>query len=232
MASNRRSKLAWFGRLRMVDERDKLHLLKPNRALAAQVVNKSWVYGNKVLNQGPTAQCVGYSGWEYLFTSPVRNKPVLTPTQLYKKAQQYDQWGGEDYEGSSVRGMFKYFQKEAGYLEKYEWALDGETAIAHILTEGPVQLGTNWYPGMDETDKDGYIWPTGKFGDMGHAWMALRANRERKNPDNTFGAVRMLNSWGDDWGERGYAWLTFQAFDFLIKDDGEAGVGVEKLVKA
>jgi hypothetical protein len=222
--------MPWFGRIRMVDPNDKKYLMKPDKEKAEQVTAKTWAYGTKVLNQGPTSQCVGYSTWEYLYTSPVRNKPKLTPTQIYRKAQEYDQYPGEDYEGSSIRGAFKYLQKEAQLLESYEWAFDCETAIAHLLTEGPVLVGTNWYNGMDEADKHGYIWATGGGGDMGHAYLIIGANRERKNPDGTRGAVRMLNSWGE-WGEKGSgrAWITFQCFDFLIKEDGEAGIGKEIL---
>jgi hypothetical protein len=224
-------KQPWHGRLHIPDSDDKNHLMEPNKKAAKEITHKSWPYGGKLLDQGPTSECVGYSGWEYLFTSPVRNKPKLSPSKLYKKAQQWDQWEGDNYEGSSVRGMFKYLHKEAGYLSEYKWAFDGETAVAQLLTASPVLVGTNWYPAMDDTDKHGYIWPEGGAADYGHAYLIIGANRLRKNPDGTKGAVRMINSWGK-WGDKGSgrAWITFQAFDFLIKEDGEAGIGVELLV--
>jgi len=43
--------------------------------------------------------------------------PRVSPFQLYHLARTYDEWGGEDYEGSSCRGAVKGFHKHGVCLE-------------------------------------------------------------------------------------------------------------------
>ena len=35
--------------------------------------------------------------------------------------------------------------------------------------------------------------------------------------DDDLGAYRLLNSWGDDWGDQGHAWLSYRAFDRQVR---------------
>lgn len=141
-------------------------------------------------------------------------------------AKKIDEWDGEDYEGTSVRALFKVL-KAKEYIEAYEWAFTHELVLRQVLTTGPVVMGTNWYHGMHTPDFKNYIWPTGELVG-GHAWLLIGAYRNKKNPDGTVGAFRMINSWARDWGQKGRAWLTFKTLNQLIKQDGEACVAVEK----
>ena len=50
-------------------------------------------------------------------------------------------------------------------------------------------------------------WPTCRFG---HAMLVT-------GYDDRMGAYRILNSWGDDWGDEGYAWLSYDAFDRQVR---------------
>ena len=50
-------------------------------------------------------------------------------------------------------------------------------------------------------------WPTCRFG---HAMLVT-------GYDDGLGAYRILNSWGDDWGDEGYAWLSYGAFDRQVR---------------
>jgi hypothetical protein len=186
-----------------------------------------------VLDQGGTAQCVAYSGFKYLTSGPVINRrPRETPRQLYRECLLVDEWPGEDWDGgTSVRALFKVFQR-LGYVSEYRWAFDCETVVNHILTTGPVVMGTTWYTNMSMPhNKTGYVELTGR-GDEGHAWLALGANCKRKNPNGTIGACRGLNSWGDRWGQQGRFWITFDDLDRLIQEDGEACVATEIKIAA
>src|SRR4051812_19721954 len=96
--------LTGLGRRVAKDPRDKLYPLKVAQP-ARGVTSKTW-YVRGVLEQGATSQCVAYSGTKYLDAAPIRNKPPMTPAQLYHNCQLVDEWSGEDYDGTSVRALF------------------------------------------------------------------------------------------------------------------------------
>lgn len=220
-----RDREAWYGRALSLDPRDQNHLMKPPMAKAAEITARYWTPGH-VLDQGPSPHCVGYSGYQFLATGPVRNRRMQDAPWLYEEAQKVDEWPGEDYPGTSVRALFAVLKRE-GYVTGYEWAFKLEPAVAHVLTKGPVVLGTNWYEGMDDADADGFLHPTGElYG--GHAYLVIGANRKRRCPDKSLGAFRIVNSWGADWGQRGRAWISFTDAARLIADEwGEACTATE-----
>jgi hypothetical protein len=217
------SELAAMGRLVSKDTRDHNYLLQPKK-IALKKTSKYWV-ALPALDQGDTPQCVGYSSYQWLTSSPVKNLPPFKPVDLYHQAQKNDEWPGEDYEGSSVRGAFKYL-KSAGYVSEYRWALDVETIVGHLLTVGPVVMGTTWTEGMFMADSEGFIDDIGGKEAGGHAYCLIGANRLKKSKHGV-GAVRVLNSWGTGWEDKGRAWLSFAALSWLLKQDGEACAAME-----
>lgn len=211
-----------FGRLWKPDPRDKNYPIRRDPR-ANKISRRIWGL-NIILDQGTTPQCVGYSGAGYLMAAPVRNKRV-DPYWLYKLAQKYDEWPGENYDGSSVRGLFKGLHKE-GYVTEYRWAFEVGPVLDHVLLEGPVVVGTSWFDGMMNLDSQGYIWPRGREVG-GHAYLIIGADRVRKNPDGTTGAFRIVNSWGRSWGQQGRAWVTFDIMDKLLRNQGESATATE-----
>lgn len=195
-----------------------------------KVTARTWV-SRGVLDQKNTSQCVAYAGYKYLTTSPVINHPKEDPLQIYKECLKVDEWAGEDLEGgTSVAALFKIL-KILGYVSEYKWAFDAETVVNHILTTGPVVMGTSWYREMFKPHKiTGYLDCSGP-NEGGHAWLANGANKNRKNPrmnGGSYGAIRMINSWGPNWGPHdGRAWISFSDLEKLIKDEGEACVATE-----
>lgn len=221
--------LIGLGRRPSKDARDQDFLIPKRAAAAKQITARTW-YSKGVLDQGNSSRCVAYSGAKYLTTAPVMNRP-LDPVELYRDCQRNDEWRGEDYEGTSVRALFKVF-KARGLVSGYQWAFDVETIVNHVLTTGPVVVGTLWDADLSNPDKFGYIAPGPdiEHEQAGHAWLIIGANRKRRNPDGTIGAARMIQSWGDSWGpHHGRAWITFENLDKLIQFDGEACVATEVL---
>lgn len=217
------SVLAGLGRLQVKDERDANYLL-PRLPKAATRNYQYWT-ARPALDQLDTPQCVGFSTYQWLTAFPVKNVPPFSPTDLYHLAQQNDEWPGEDYDGSSVRGAFKAL-KDKGYVSEYRWAPDVETVVDHLLMKGPVVVGTEWTYGMFMPDDHGCIDDIDGQVVGGHAYLLIGANR-LKPTRNGKGAVRVLNSWGTGWADRGRAWLSFSALDVLLKKDGEACTATE-----
>jgi hypothetical protein len=123
------------------------------------------------------------------------------------------------YEGTSVRAAFKYLA-EVGYVSTYEWAYDVETCANWILTVGPMVFGTTWFSAMFDVAENGFITVAGDVVG-GHAYFIRGCNRDKRCPDGSRGAFRILNSWGD-WGQGGQAWLSFVDATKLLREDGEA----------
>jgi hypothetical protein len=222
------SPMAGLGRLLSKDDRDHKFML-PHRPEAGAKAFQYWTPG-PVLDQGATPQCVGYSGYGWLTAFPVSNRPPFTPTDLYHFAQQEDEWPGEDYEGSSVRGLFKAL-KARGFVSEYNWALDVGPIIDHLLVVGPVVMGTIWTEGMFTADHAGFIDDIGGKVAGGHAYLLIGANRLKRAGPHSKGAVRVLNSWGPNWEDHGRAWLSFEALAWLLSQDGEACTAMELKVK-
>lgn len=169
--------------------------------------------------------CVAFSWAHWLAAGPITqkksrlggNSPFDT-TYLYNEAQKVDEWPGEDYDGTSVRAGAKILQKY-GYIKNYNWAWDIETTVNTLLTLGPVVVGTWWTYDMFFPNENGIIKSTGqKLG--GHAYLLDGVNVKNK-------LLRLKNSWGRQWGKNGFAYISFDDMDKLIKDQGEVCLATE-----
>lgn len=217
--------LIGLGRLAPPDrDQDEKYLLPRRSKVAENVRRKVWTAAT-VLDQGNTSQCVAFSTRQWLRASPVRQEMPMTEFEFYKQCQKVDEWPGENYDGTSLRASFKVL-KRLGLLGEYRWAFDIEPMIVHLLTKGPMTVGTDWTADAGQDDRWGYIWFGGNS-DGGHAYLIIGADRERKNPDGTKGAFRIVNSWGRGWAQAGRAWITFKEMSMLMKNYGEAAATTE-----
>lgn len=203
-------KMRAFGRKHAPDERDRQFLLSKIET-GVRPAKKSWRlpwHGD----QGKTSMCVGFAWHARLRSMPVYQKEP-SPQIVYAIAQRNDEWPGENYDGTSVRGGAKALQM-AGKVKSYGWALSAEEAIQWVGTQGPVVLGTNWYSGMMKPNKNGLVTISGNLVG-GHAYLLLGYNDTTK-------LAMLQNSWGTDWGQRGRFFLSYADLDRLIKEEGEA----------
>lgn len=216
-----------LGRLVSLDPRDSKYPLSAVVSKRAGLTYRYWKTG-KVLDQLDTSECVAYSGEQFLATGPVTNKFYKSPHDLYTEARKVDEWEGEDYDGTSVRALFKVLQ-DAKYIKEYRWATDIQTVVSHLLQNGPVILGTDWYNSMFYPDAiTGFLTLRASSGLAGgHAYMVKGCNNNKLCPDGSRGAIRIINSWGTQWGDKGHAWLSYSDADRLIKNWGEAATALE-----
>jgi hypothetical protein len=172
-------------------------------------------------DQRNTPQCVGYSWAHWLEDGPVQQSgipPIIKPIDIYKNAQKLDEWYGENYDGTSVRGAVKYL-KNIGKVKSYYWAFDLQTLIDTVMKLGPVVVGTNWYNGMFYPNGNGLI----KIGGSlvgGHAYVINGVNTKTKQ-------FRIKNSWGKAWGKGGHAFISFNDMTRLIREQGEICLATE-----
>ena len=173
-------------------------------------------------DQGSTSQCVAYSWMHWVEDGPVVQPsappPILDPAILYQEAQKVDEWPGEDYEGTSVRAGAKVLQAR-GFISSYYWARSLSEVIEVLLSTGPMTVGTNWYDGMFSPDADNYLQITGALAG-GHAYKLDGVNKRYRH-------FRMKNSWSRSWGNNGYALISFDTFERLLGEDGEACIATE-----
>jgi C1A family cysteine protease len=204
-----------LGRRYAPDPRDKHYLISPPQGAA--ITRRMW-HPSPVLDQGGTSECVGHAARSYLDAGPIVNRRIGPDEHwIYRAAQKVDEWPGEDYDGTSVRAAFKVL-KSLELVSAYRWAATVEDVVNHVLTTGPVVMGTLWTMDMFTPDRHGFIVPTGE--DVGgHAWLIIGADRNK--------GFRMVNSWGRGWGDNGRAWVRFGDLERLLHEDGEAAVAVE-----
>lgn len=216
-----------FGRVFIPDERDTAFPMQSAIEAKAEVPEYHYSWEGWQGDQGPRPTCVAYAWLHWLEAGPVTHAPhgpdagpLIDPEALYTEAQRLDDWPGEEpaYEGTSVRAGAKALQAR-GLVGTYRWAFDAETVMDAILTTAPVVLGSYWMLGMMEPDDEGIIRATGPAVG-GHAYLAIGGNRDR-------GMIRILNSWGEPWGEGGRAWLPMEDLEKLLGWAGEAALAEE-----
>lgn len=206
-----------FGRYSAPDERDELYRLQP---AAVSRTYRMWDDRRWYGDQASTPHCVGYAWAHWLSSTPHRQ--WIDPNGIYRICQYFDEWEGQDYDGTSVRAGAKVLAC-LGFIQQYRWAWDVEIVAQTLLEIGPVVVGTVWTEGMMRTDSRGYIRVTGRdYG--GHAYLLSGVDVRQRY-------FRVKNSWSRAWGDRGYAKLDFHDMQRLMDRNGEACIGVEQVAR-
>lgn len=216
-----------LGRLTAPDDRDKnfpVTAILPAKESKKQIKyhNEGGWHGD----QGSLPACVGY-GWAHFLKNGRNTQKLLKepdPVAYYHLAQQLDEYPGENYAGSSVRGGAKAMQ-QLGFLDSYLWASNIDEVIQTVLEVGPMVVGTIWTRAMSTPQgKDHIIKPGGPI-DGGHCYLINGINLKRGRG----GLARMQNSWGQGWGDTGNAWMELTDMEkLLFAWDGEACMAIEK----
>lgn len=194
-----------------------------------------------VLNQGETGTCVEH-GW----TSRINDAPFMRSTGLpqfayYKIAVGIDEFRDNDREaqatdprqlqfGTSVRAGAKVGQ-QLGFIESYLWAEETEDVRAwHLTGRGGVVLGIPWKSNMFRIDSDGFINFSGT-NEGGHCIASKGWSDTVRHNGRLVRAIRLKQSWGKDWGEGGFCWMSEDDLAKALADNGEACAPTEFKVK-
>lgn len=209
-----------FGRVVRPDPRDSEYFLtrsiiRHGEKKGVPRKQRTWTRSRYRLNQHDLPACVGYSFASLFASSPIRQ--YIQPIGLYEVTKRFDEWRGEDYEGTSVRAGADV-GKRLGLIREYRWARTLEMVIHALLNVGPVIFGLNWYEGMCNTDRNGFIKVEGQcIG--GHAIHGFQINTIDRY-------VTLNQSWGD-WGQDGTCKLRFTDLERLLAEQGECCIPIE-----
>jgi hypothetical protein len=182
-----------------------------------------------VLDQGTEGACVGFAWMGELLAAPAQpekqpefNKANRIAFKFYKRAQQIDEWPGDNYEGTSVLAGAKVM-KENGFISSYRWCFNVEDVRDTVISEGPVVVGVPWKSGMYSTTKSGLVTLTGRHVG-GHALVITGYDPAMKFGNQTYEVFRWRNSWNTTYGVDGSGYIRVQDLARLLKSTGEACV--------
>jgi hypothetical protein len=191
----------------------------------------------EILDQGKEGACTGFGlaavANFLLATRAVQpdRTPRVSPWMLYDLARRYDEWPGEDYEGSSARGAMKGWHKH-GVCVKDLWSTRGpSTAPANKPAADPWSealtrpLGA--YFRVNHKDlvamhaaltEVGILYATS---DVHAGWDDVGPNGIIRQQDEILGGHAFAivaydrsgfwiqNSWNTDWGRDGFGHVTY-----------------------
>lgn len=211
-----------LGRLYVPDPRDeKFPLTALLPAARPKLKLKTWRIG-PILDQGPALSCVGQGWRNWMSAAPVEDRADGPPAagDIYAAAQKLDGMA-LPHDGSTVRAGAKVMQAQ-GRIKSYHWSTNVQDTADYLLGQGPVVIGVNWTQAMFTPDNSNVIRyqgpPVG-----GHCVLLFAVDAVRA-------LVRLYNSWGAAWADKGRAYLPFEDLDRLLKDQGEACAALEQKV--
>lgn len=183
-----------------------------------------------ILDQGKEGACTGFglaTVVNYLLRTrrQVPGTMEVSADMLYRLARRYDEWPGEDYDGSSARGAMKGWHKH-GVCSTPAWVAANKrltptvadeavqnplgsyyrvnhkdlVAMHCAITETGILYATaNVHAGWDKVDSKGDI-PVEAQMLGGHAFAIVAYDDQ---------GFWIQNSWGDKWGMKGFARISY-----------------------
>ncbi len=195
--------------------------------------------GLTILDQGQEGACTGFGLAAVVnYLNQCRKRPVdASARMLYEMAKVYDEWEGEDYSGSSLRGAIKGFYN-TGVCSDDEWPyvvnnpgnLTMERAkaarentigayyrIKHRVSDfhaalnevEVIYVSADVHEGWQASEITQGVIPFKRVGIGGHAFAVVGYNEK---------GFWVQNSWGRGWGNKGVALWTYEDWLENIKD--------------
>lgn len=165
------------------------------------------------LDQGSEGACVGFGGGHHIACRPMP-QPVTEKLArfFYEGAQDYDEWEGDDYEGTSGNGLMRFLHW-AGVIGTY-YRVRTRDELDRLLSEkSPVSGGFPWKEGMFEPDRGGFVRYEGET-KGGHYVCINGVDFERK-------FYWIVQSWGRKHGIGGEVKVSFADMEAMIRDGGK-----------
>lgn len=202
------------------DPRSRNYALTDTRVPARAI---AWPRLGPILDQGEIGSCTANAGLGLLMTQPFA-RPGVTYTEQDALALYHDETLIDDREipgvyppddtGSSGLYLMKALQRR-GLIKGYRHAFSANAAL-NALQYGPVAVGTVWLNSMMEPNPRSHVLTVDPRSgeDGGHEYVV-----DGWNPAS--GRVRMTNSWSDQWGQHGSAYINYRDFVWLLAQQGD-----------
>ena len=174
-------------------------------------------------DQGQIGDCTASAGLGLMIT-----EPFWTPTtHLYTEVDCVRFYGMETrLDDSVIPGQYPpqdtgscglYMCKtlrKLGLITGYQTAT-GLNAVLNTLVDRPVALGTVWMDSMEQPDYHGVIKISPQAQQVGgHEYEAVGQDPERR-------LVKIRQSWGEEWGDHGYGYMSWDDLDRLLHLQGD-----------
>ena len=169
------------------------------------------------LNQDETPHCVGFSIADFGINLPVYTKYTNEDGHRLYRLCKIEDGDPQGENGSNLRSAAKVM-KNLRRIDSYAFASTISQVKYWLLNRGPLIAGTIWTENMFYPDENGLLNIGGDiFG--GHAYLLNEWTKD--------GYIGIQNSWGDDWGTKGKAYVSSIDFEKLFGQGGEAVTSVE-----
>lgn len=179
----------------------------------------------EVLDQGWAGACTGFALAAVInFLLAKRGKQYgVSPRMLYELARRYDEWPGEDYEGSSARGAMKAWVKHRQVRDMH--AALHETGILYAT----LMVHDGWSdPGPAKVKVECQV--AGKKKRLSLPVISRKGRADGGHAVAIVGYTEqgfiIQNTWGPDWGAGGFALLPYEDYLLHATDVWVAQLGV------
>ncbi len=211
-------------------------------------------YRVPILDQGQEGACTGFglaTVVNYLLSSfrdaSFRDRVPVSPRMLYDMARRYDEWPGENYEGSSARGAMKGWHKhgvcsEALWPYKVSSSKEDDLTAARSADARRRLLGAYFRVNhLDLVAMHSAICEVGALyatAQVHSGWDKVDSDgiipqRDKIEGGHAFAIVGydadgfwIQNSWGKEWGRRGFGRISYDDWLTNASDVWVARLGV------
>ena len=213
-----------FGRILITDERDRLwSMANALPADAERRVPKSgsrrWMLPRALQeDQGQTPQCVAYTGKHWEKSRPLSTRSGLPAAEIYRRCKLIDGYPNSD--GTHARALAKVY-RDLGMVESFHWGLGDR--VAHdlwLLLMGTIWKGAYWTRSMFTPMAGSFLKVTGQA-IYGHEVLVIGYHRK-------IDAYEIVNSWGNEWGDNGRAYISAPDYWALMANGGDVVGAVER----
>jgi C1A family cysteine protease len=171
---------------------------------ASQLLSPAWTYN--MVNGG-----MERGSWMDTNMMVVRDWGVSTLAAMPYDDSDYTSWGSAE----AFREAPSHRASQVGYLA-YDPASTVEAIKALVVAGTPVSFAMDaneFTPGFGDSN---YILSSAEYSSttLNHAQTIVGFD-DALSDDSDTGAFRVVNSWGDEWGDAGYYWFTYAALSEL-----------------